>query len=114
MGNQKKTIPKKISRITSHFKAAPATKQEDIFVGILDGKVEAIMVNSGIVRESILLGELSEEEKEYADSLSDAAAAEYRTNFDKQLQEDLDRIIQCDTFTIKDENDYERKFGSEK
>ena len=110
MENPKKTIPKKISRIKTHIIAEPGAKPQDIFIGILDSNVEAVLVGSGIERESVLLGELSAEEQEYVATLDGATAAEYTANFEKELETNLDSIIQCDTYTIRDENDYERRF----
>ena len=109
MDSQKKT-PKKVNRIKSHMKAGPEADPGDVFVGILDAKVEAVMVGSGIERESVMLGHLTEEELEYVDTLTGADAADYIKNFERECEADLDNIIQIDTYVIRDEESYERKF----
>ena len=109
MDSQKK-IPKKVSRIKSHTKAPEGSKPEDVFIGILDTEVEAVMVGSGIERESVLLGRLTEEEQEYVDSLTDHEAKAYMESFERECEADLDKIIEIDTYIIRDDESYERKF----
>ena len=109
MDSQKKT-PKKVNRIKSHMKAGPEADPGDVFVGILDAKVEAVMVGSGIERESVMLGHLTEEEREHVDTLSDADAKAYMESFERECEADLDKIIEIDTYIIRDDESYERKF----